>query len=104
MHGAAVGEPHPDRADLARVGPGDADPHTGVLVEAADVAEPELGEAGHDHPLDRADVLGSAHRVGDVDDRIPDELPRAVVRDVATAFHGHQLGTHRRRLDEHVDR
>ena len=38
------------------------------------------------------DVLGRAERVGDVDDRVADELARAVVGDVAAAPDGDELG------------
>ena len=84
--------------------PGDAHPHAGIVVEAADVGDPELGEAGDDQPLDRADVVGCADRDRNVDDRVTDELPRPVIRDVAAALDRHEVGPHRCRLDEHVDR
>ena len=100
VHRAAVGEAHTDRADLARVGPVDADPHAGVVVEATDVGHAELGAGVRDdHALDRADVVGGAQRVRHVDDRIADQLAGAVVGDVAAALHRHQLGADRRRID-----
>ena len=62
VHRATMREPHTDRADLARVGSADPDPHAGVVVETADIGDAQLGEAGDDHPLDRAHVIGGADR------------------------------------------
>ena len=49
-------------------------------------------------------MIGRADGNRNVDDRVADELPRPVVRDVAATLHRHEVGSHRCRLDEHVDR
>ena len=49
-------------------------------------------------------MVSRTDSVRHVDDRVADELPGAVIGDIATALHRHQFGTDRSRVDEHVDR
>ncbi len=102
MHRATVGEPDADRADLARRGTTDPDPHTGILVEAADVVDTQLLQRADDEPLDRADVIARTEGVGHVDDGIAHQLTGPVIGDVATALDRDEFGIDRGRLDQHV--
>ena len=52
----------------------------------------ERRERVDDELLDVAHVLGRTERVRHVDDRIADELPGTVVRDVAAPPDGHEVG------------
>ena len=102
VHRAVVSQPHSDGADLARVGAAHAHPHAGVLVETADVGDTQLLQRTHDKTLEGAHMVAGTQRIGHVHNGVPDQLTRAVVRHVATTLHAHQLGTHRRRVDEHI--
>ena len=110
VHRSPTREPHADRADLARVRALGVDPDPRVVVEPAGVRQTELGEGVDDQLLDRAHVgdgVGESARALAVlgrqaQDRIPDQLPRAVVGDVAASVDCHQLGADGGRFDEHV--
>ncbi len=102
VHGATMGQPHADGADLARVGVTDAHPHPGVLAEATDIGETELVQRCDHQSLQRAHVVAGTQRVGHVDDRVADELARPVIRDIATALHRHELGADRSGIDLHI--
>ena len=97
VHRAPARQAHADGADLARVRPGDADPHARVLVEAADVGDAELGERADDQPLDGAHVVAGPERVGHARRSGSRRAGRAVVGDVAAALDRHQLGADGRR-------
>ena len=101
VHRAPVLEAHADGADLARVRPVGVDPHARVLGQSAGV-DAEGRQRVDDELLDVAHVLGRAERVGDRQDRIADELARAVVRDVAAAAHGDEVGADRGRIAAQV--
>ena len=113
MGGAPPRRAHPDGAHLARsdtVGrPArilvEAHPHARVAGKPSDTPslEPELDEDVDDQLLHPANMLGAAmgalaHR----DDGIADELAGAVERDVPTAVHPDEVGTHRLRVHQHV--
>ena len=76
---------------LRGFGPVGVDPHARVLGEPAGV-DAEGGERVDDDLLDVADVAGGVELVGDGEDRIADELAGPVVRDVAAAADGDELG------------
>ena len=103
MHGSTTRKPNTDCTDLAWLGPIDTNPHAGVLVEAADIFDAELGETGHDHTLDRAHVLCRAHRVWHVDDRIADELARTVIGHIPASPHRHEFGADGAWVNQDVD-
>ncbi len=99
VHRAAVAQAHADRRDLARddrrIGMIDVEPHTGEALEATGVRQAQLGERIDDQAFDAAHVVGRAEPVADVEDRVPDELAGAVVRDVAAAFDRDEFGADR---------
>ena len=103
MHRSGVGQPHTDRADLARVRSADPHPHAGILRQHPHVGDAQLVERADDQCLDGRDVVRGTQRVGHVDDRIADQLARTVVGDVAASLHRHEFGAHRHRVDPHVD-
>jgi hypothetical protein len=100
VHGPAPHVAHADRGDLAVV-----DPHARVVVDAAGAGEADVGQRVDHDLLEGVDVRGG---VGDArlrrqrEDRVADELAGAVVGDVATTAHLHELGADRRRGHEHV--
>ena len=65
-------------------------------------ATTEFLQRVHHEALDGAHVVARAQRVGHVHDGVPDQLAGTVIGDVAAALHRHQIGTDRRRIDEHV--
>ena len=94
MHRAPALEPNADRADLPRVRPRRVDPDTRVLGEPPGV-DAERGERVDHELLDVADVAERAELVDDRQDRVADELTRAVVGDVAAAAHRDEVGADR---------
>ena len=92
----------PIAAILRGFGAVDVDPHAGVLGEPADSREPELAQHIDQQLLDAAHVFGRAERVGDRQDRVPDELAGAVVCDVAAALDGDEVGADRGRVAAQV--
>ena len=100
-------ELHADGRDLAGRVRARCDPHARVLVEAADVAQPERDE-GIDHQL--LDLAHVRHGVGHAAaalagygaDRVADELARPVVGDVAPAVGADEVGADVGGRDEHV--
>ena len=92
MHRPPALEADTDGADLARLWPVGIDPHAGVLGEPTG-RHAERGQRVDHQLLDVAHVLGGPHPVRHVDDRIADELPRPVIRDVTAAADADQLGT-----------
>ena len=91
MHRPAALQPDTDGADLARLGPVGVDPHSRVLGEPAR-RDTEGGQRVDHQLLDVAHMLGGTQPVGHVDDRVADQLSRAVVRDVATPADADELG------------
>ena len=102
MHGAAAGQPHADRRDLAGGRARRVDPHPGVVGEPARPGQPELGERVDQQVLDRPHVLERTLGVGERDDRVPDELTGPVIRDVTAALDGDEVGPDRGRVAPQV--
>jgi hypothetical protein len=102
VHRAALRDPNTDRTDLSRSRPFDAHPHPGVPGQAT-ASQLELRESVDHDLLDAVDVVRDRVRThGNVEDQVADELAGTVVRDVATAVGTHDLGSDRRRVDQHV--
>ena len=95
-------EANADRRDLARVRAVGVDPDAGVLGETTGTRETELRQRVDEQLLDAVHVIGRAERVVDRQDRVPDELARTVVGDVAAALHGDEIGTDRGRITPQV--
>ena len=98
MHGPSTTQPDADGGDLAGIGAVGAHPHSGVRVEAADVAEPQVAAHVDDETLDRPDVVdGVGHATPalarQVKQRIPDQLTRTVEGDVAAPVGTFEVGT-----------
>ena len=91
-----------DRGDLLVAHPHPGEPAVHRRLHA------EIGERVDEHPLERAHVRDDVARalapLRQRDDRVADELTRAVVRDVAAAVGVHEIGADRRRRHEHVRR
>ena len=84
VRGDAVGDVHADRGDLAL-----ADPHADVLVaEPGRRLHARVAERGDDRALHREDVLRHAR---DAHDRVADQLPGAVVGELAAARRAHDV-------------
>lgn len=102
VHRATARETHTDRADLARASRIDPQPHTRVAIEARRIGDTEFGQRIDDHLFDAVHIRRRVGGAGfpavlwrEGENRISDQLPRAVVRHVAAAVHLHQLRTHR---------
>ena len=91
--GAAARDLHADRGDLLVT-----DPDARVAA-ARGARRPEVGERVDEHAFERAhvrhDVAQPVAPVGQRDDRVADQLPGPVVRDVAAAIGAHER-RHRR--------
>jgi hypothetical protein len=89
-----------DRGDLLGVDPHAGEPRLGVGFD------PEIGQRADEHGLELAhvghDIAETVAPRGKRDDRIADELARAVIGDVAAAVGVHELRTHGVGRDEHV--
>ncbi len=85
VHRATPRQPDTDRGDLARVRPVGVDPHARIVRQPTGAGQAQLGERVDQQLLDRSDVLERALRVRERHDRVADELPGAVIGDVAAA-------------------
>ncbi len=94
----------PMAAILRGRSPVGVDPHARVLAGARQPGQAEVGQRVDDQLLEAvARAPGPTPAcVGHREDRVADELARAVVGDVAAAVGPHQLGADRRRVDQHV--
>ena len=92
----------PIAAILRGVGPADVDPDTRIPAEPSGAGQAELGEGIDQQRFDRHDVAERALCVGDREDRIADELPGTVIRDVAAAVDGDEVGADRGRVATQV--
>src|SRR5439155_17661231 len=80
-------DPDADRGDLAvRAAGVGGHPHAAAALHAGG-RDPEVGADGDQHVLDAADVGDHVDRVRQAQDRVPDELARAVPGDLAAAVH-----------------
>ena len=102
VHRAPALQPHADGADLARARARRRRPTRPGSRPAGRRVTPNARQRVDDQLLDVAHVLGGAEPVADVDDRIADELARAVVGDVAAAADADQLGADGRRIAAQV--
>ena len=87
MHGHAAGDADADGGDLALRAPGrrvGGQPDAGAPGHAAG-GEAELGERVDQRLLQAADVVDDPERLGQPDQRVADELARAVPGDLAAA-------------------
>ncbi len=100
--GAAARDLHPDRGDLLVTDP-DARVTRLALGRDAEVGE-RVDEHTFECPHVRHDVAQSVAPVGEGDDRVADQLPGTVIRDVAAAIRTHEVGTDVRRRHQHVGR
>ncbi len=78
---ASAQEPHADRAHLVV-----AVPHAGLDVRAPVHRHPELGAGADHHVLEPAQVAAGVRRRSQIDDRVADELARAVEGERAAAI------------------
>lgn len=88
VHGGPARDPHADGADLAfRPALGGGEPDAGA---ALDPHRPDAVavEQRHDRGLEATHVVDDAHAVGELHDRVADELPGPVVGDLAAAVGG----------------
>ena len=100
MHRPTTAHADADGADLAVV-----DPHAGVAGQTRRAGKAHVGE-GVDHKLlDGAHVGRDGVRAhGHVDDRVPDQLPGAVVGDVPSPVGVHHLGADGGGVDQDMGR
>ena len=92
MQRDAAGHSDADRGHLARRAPVVLrHPHAGTPLDPAG-GQPELGAHVDQQLLGTPDVRDHVDRVGQPDDRVADELPRAVPGDLPAAVHVHHRG------------
>ena len=97
---ARAQEPHADRAHLVV-----AVPHAGLDVRAPVHRRPELGAGADHHVLEPAQVAAGIRRRSEIDDRVADQLARAVERERAAAIdlpHDASTRLHRGRVPEQL--
>jgi hypothetical protein len=79
------------------------DPDTRETFQPAGIGEAEAGQGVDDQLFDLVDIGRSRARPRlDRQDRVPDELARPVVSDVAATVHPEQFGPDACRVDQHV--
>ncbi len=104
----SVGDPgraHAHRRHLGRARPGGVEPDPGVLGQPAGVGHAEGRERVDHHLLEAAHVVAARREsIGHGQDRVDDQLARAVVGDVAAAVGAHELGPERLGIAQHVGR
>jgi len=90
MHRDPVRRPYPDGGYLAHLGP-----HSGEAI-LPPTPHPEVGQNRDQNVLEPPDVLHDGGPIAKVANRVTDQLPGAVVGDVASPIYPVDLGTHRR--------
>ena len=109
VHRAAAAEPHSDGGNLPRRLAVGVDPDAGMTRKSCGADEAELGQRVDEQLLDTTDVGGGVGHsappfAGNREDRISDQLSRAVEGDVAATVHAKDVGAAGPGLVEHVAR
>lgn len=106
MHRTTSGDPYADGSNLARASAVRIDPDAVVMSEPTGLGA-EVSQDVDEQLLDSLHVrCGVGHTAaplsGHGQDRVADELTRAVVGDVTTSVGGRNSGTHRLDVNEQV--